>query len=177
MAIKQQMAELLGLGHQLWQRQVSAAIGALQLKKLRGLAPLLLLLGIALPQLLSQQTAPGGQINFQQPFRLFGNQVLALLGQEQSGGFSGPPQGGAVGSGPGQIPQGRPCGTGLALASCREARQVVAALDPMLHIEAAQPMAHQHNPKGHGLVAAQIPSYGRGAGQNPHIGAPWRACV
>ena len=30
MAIKQQMAELLGLGHQLWQRQVSAAVGALQ---------------------------------------------------------------------------------------------------------------------------------------------------
>ena len=63
--LKQLAAELICLSHQFRQGPVGAAISPLQFEPFRGLAPLELLVGKPLPQLLAQQTAPGGQVDFQ----------------------------------------------------------------------------------------------------------------
>ena len=118
-------------------------------------APEGLLLREALAQILAEQAAPGLQVDFQEVVTQLRDQPLALGLQEMVGGVGGPAQGGAVGRAQAQFRQGTAGRPGLLLAGGREGREVVASLDPVLDVEAAEPVADQHNPERHGPRAAR----------------------
>ena len=71
----------------------------------------------------------------------------------------GPPEGRAVGRVNRQSPQGFAGGQGLFRASLGEAGEVIAALDAVLEVEAAQAVANQQDPEGHGHVCNEKASY------------------
>ena len=112
-----------------------------------GLAPQRFLLGEALAQGVAGQAAPGLQVDLQQLVAEPGLDGLAVAAEQVAAGVGGPAQGGAVNRLQGQIGQRPPGGQGLVHALRGESAEVVAALDAVLDIEAAEPVADQHNPE------------------------------
>ena len=114
-----------------------------------GQAQVAVVVGEALLHLAAEQAAPGGQIHLQQVVIELGLEATAMGRQEGGGRVSGPAQRRAVGGGDRQIPQGFACNPRLAQALLGEGGEIIPALNPVLQVEAAQPMANQQDPEGH----------------------------
>lgn len=140
------MAQCAGLQHELGQRVVAAAVSAAEHQILRCRAPALLFAGKALLDLLPQQPAPGFQVDFQQQGVVGGDQPLALGFKQGAGRVAGAPQGRGEGGVDRQILECRSGGARLPEAFFGQAGQVVATLNPLLGVEAAEPVANQHKP-------------------------------
>lgn len=154
MARQQPIGEATRLLQQFGHRQKSAAVGALQLQGLGGFAPAALLLRVEGADLAAQQAAPRGQVDLQQIVVVKGAQRRAMAGQQGRRRGAGPLQRRAVDSVERQFRQSLSRTTGLELPVLGEIRKVVTALDAVLQVEAAQPMADQHDAKGQGACGA-----------------------
>ena len=115
--------------------------------------------GEALAHFAAQQAAPGSEIHLQKIVIQRGLEAAAMGSEQRRSRVVRSTQGRAVGGGEGQIPQSLTGGQGLLHPVLGEAGEVVAPLNAVLQIEAAQAMANQQDPERHRRKLEQKASY------------------
>ena len=143
----------------LWDRGVLGSIGAPQLELLRAPFPCGVVLGELRLDLTAQQATPRGQVHLEQVIAQLQIHAGSLCRQQGLGRVVGAPQGGAVSGINRQPPQGFTGGQRLLSAHIGQAREVISALDPVFEVEAAQAVANQQDPEGHGHFLNETASY------------------